>query len=611
MAEDNFGALAKVQQGLANVPTYGATDEQYQSLKNAQEQALTALQQRYQDPNWFNVAAAFAKPQLGGFAASLGSAFGELGKNVDLQREQQLPIASMRSQLAQTNLLLSQNKAVSDMLAKRKADGLPITPDFVSEIVARAPESPVAKALSAQIGTQQKQQEISSAVQGNAIKAIELARSRGVQIPNDLYTQAGLAPPGKIEQPQGGFSPKVGEPVSVNTVVPNAMPNGLDVSKSFGTPSKVLDNLKTIESSGNPLAINPDSKAMGAYGFAPETAAMLHKEGFKFNPLDEQESRAAADFYIQKLLKQYGGDYNKAMAAYGGYKTKDPTDYVNQVLKGVDLTHSTPEQPAAKGPQYLPTHIVKAPNGMDENPLYTTSDKAELLKGTDEKLNDIANKRYAALESIGNPSTYKESQGDFEAFIKLLKSDPKRAASVVNPLAQNGGLLGGMLNGAEAGLGFSVNGLSGTAQLPVSKSIIGSYKPEDRAFFDALNAAAAKIAVHQQSMANINPGTIRNGEISLYKNASLDPTTQFPNVMIYNARSSMLNNDMLHEMYTKANDILKEQDPNWKLDPNSRTKLHDILTGPAMDDIANKYEVKRQSLNDEFIKHGLKKSKTP
>ena len=611
MAEEDVSGLAKAQQGLTNVPLYGTSNEQYQELKDAQEQALQALEQRYQQPNLFNVAAGFLKPQLGGFGASLGSAAQELGKNLDLQRQQQLPIAQMRSQLAQTNLVLQQNKAVSDMLAARKSQGLPITPDFVSEVVARAPDSPVAKALSAQIGTQQKQQEISSTLQGNAIKAIDLARTRGLKIPDALYEQAGLAPAGKVEQPQGGFAPKVGEPVSANAVVPSAKPNGLDASKSFGTPSQLLDNLKTRESSGNPLAVNPDSKAMGAYQFTPDTAAMLHKEGLKFNPYDEQESRSAADFYVQKLLKQYNGDYNKAMAAYGGFKTKDPTDYVNQVLKGVDLTHSTPEQPVAKGPQHLPTHIVKAPNGMDENPLYTMADKSELLKGTDEKLNEIANKRYAALESIGNPSTYKESQGDFESFIKLLKSDPQRAARVVNPLAQNGGLLGGMLNGAEAGLGFSVNGLSGTAQLPVSKAIIGSYKPEDKAFFDALNAAAAKIAVHQQSMANINPGTIRNGEISLYKNASLDPTTQFPNVMIYNARSSMLNNDMLHEMYTKANDILKEQDPNWKLDPNSRTKLHDILTGPAMDDIANKYEVKRQSLNDEFIKHGLKKSKTP
>ena len=39
-----------------------------------------ALEKRYEQPNWFKVAAGFAKPQLGGFTASLGSAAEALGK---------------------------------------------------------------------------------------------------------------------------------------------------------------------------------------------------------------------------------------------------------------------------------------------------------------------------------------------------------------------------------------------------------------------------------------------------------------------------------------------------------------------------------------------------
>jgi len=595
---------------VTKINPYGASTDDLQALRDAQQQAVEALQQRYQQPNLFKVAAGFLKPQLGGFGASLGSASEALGENVELQRQQQLPIAQMRAQLAQTNMLLGQNQSVADLLAKRKAAGLPITPDFVSEVVARAPDSAIAKALSAQLGTQQKQQEISSNIQQNAIKAIELARNKGIKIPDELYTQAGLAPPGKVEQPQGGFTSSVGEQVQP---APTAAPVSPAPAKptSFGTPSALLDNLKLTESSNNALAVNPEKKAMGAYQFTPDTAAMLHKQGFKFNPFDEQESRSAADFYLQKLLKENGGNWNKTLAAYGGFKTKDPTEYINKVTKGVDLVHA--EQPRAattpSGPQYLPTHIVKAPDQMVENPLYTMADKADLLKGTDEKLNDIANKRYQSLESIGNPSTYKEVQSDLKSFVDLIKQDPAKAAKVTNPLAKIGGLVGGLLNGAEAGLGFSINGLSGTVQLPVTKAIIGSYNPEERAYFDALMQSAAKVAVHQQNMANINPGTIRNGEISLYKNASLDPTTQFPNVMIYNATSAMLNNDMLHDMYNKANDILTERDPNWRTDPNSRTKLHDILTGPAVSKIAAEYEKKRDALNKDFKENAFAKPK--
>jgi hypothetical protein len=70
----------------------------------------------------------------------------------------------------------------------------------------------------------------------------------------------------------------------------------------------------------------------------PDTAASLNKQGVKFNPFDEKESRAAADYYIQQLVKQNGGDYYKALAAYGGYS--DPSKaagYVNKILNGVDL----------------------------------------------------------------------------------------------------------------------------------------------------------------------------------------------------------------------------------------------------------------------------------
>lgn len=126
-----------------------------------------------------------------------------------------------------------------------------------------------------------------------------------------------------------------------------------DISKKYGTPDQILDNLGGVESSNNPFAVNKESKAIGKYQFLPETASMLHKKGIKFNPFDEKESRAAADYYIQQLVKDNGGDYKKAMAAYGGFKTADPSSYVNKVLKGVDL--SSPQ--AAETPTEQPGPI--------------------------------------------------------------------------------------------------------------------------------------------------------------------------------------------------------------------------------------------------------------
>ena len=115
-----------------------------------------------------------------------------------------------------------------------------------------------------------------------------------------------------------------------------------DTKKSYGTPTKLLENVIQTESSGNPLAVNPTSGAMGVGQFMPETVAMLHKQGVEFNPFNAEESRAAMDYYISQLHKENGGNYVKAMKAYGGFKTKDPEKYLDKVLQDVDLSEKNP-----------------------------------------------------------------------------------------------------------------------------------------------------------------------------------------------------------------------------------------------------------------------------
>lgn len=182
MAKDDVGALSATMEQQAKLPLYGASETQLQELKDAQQQALQALEARYAQPNWFKVAAGFLKPQLGGFGASLGSASEALGENIEQQRAQQLPISQMRAQLAQTNFLMSQNKTVSEMLAERKAKNQPITPEFVREVTARFPESSIAKSLSAEIATQQKQQELTANQQRLMMDSIVMKQAKGMSL---------------------------------------------------------------------------------------------------------------------------------------------------------------------------------------------------------------------------------------------------------------------------------------------------------------------------------------------------------------------------------------------------------------------------------------------
>jgi len=109
---------------------------------------------------------------------------------------------------------------------------------------------------------------------------------------------------------------------------------------------QLLDRLRKVESGKDPFAVNKETKAMGPYQFLPETVQMLHKQGMKFNPFDENESREAARAYLTQLTKRHGGNVDLALKDYGGFVTKDPTSYVQKVTGGT----STAPAPASSSP---------------------------------------------------------------------------------------------------------------------------------------------------------------------------------------------------------------------------------------------------------------------
>lgn len=84
------------------------------SLKNAE----SALEARYANPNWFNVAAGFAKPQLGGFTASLGSAAQELGNWQEQQRANQIPLFNVRAQVGALQAQRKNREAAAEVYSK-------------------------------------------------------------------------------------------------------------------------------------------------------------------------------------------------------------------------------------------------------------------------------------------------------------------------------------------------------------------------------------------------------------------------------------------------------------------------------------------------------------
>ena len=132
MAEEKYA----LSSDPSKISPYGASQEQLSEYQKSLENQINALEQRYREPNWFKVSAGFLKPQLGGFAASLGSASEAMGENVEKQRESQIPIAQMRAQLAQSNILLNSKSKAAEMAKQweREHPGEPYSADLMAKI---------------------------------------------------------------------------------------------------------------------------------------------------------------------------------------------------------------------------------------------------------------------------------------------------------------------------------------------------------------------------------------------------------------------------------------------------------------------------------------------
>ena len=174
-----------------NQLAYGSEgNEQLANINKSLEEQIKTLEDRYAQPNWFKVAAGFAKPQLGGFMASLGSASEALGENVEQQRAMGIPLAKMRTEMAVNSAILSKNKQVSDEIQAwykdpKNAGKLP--PDqLAADWRARAPDSPAVKSLDTQIGLQQKARD-------QALGTGKLARELELTPPQEVMDILGLS----------------------------------------------------------------------------------------------------------------------------------------------------------------------------------------------------------------------------------------------------------------------------------------------------------------------------------------------------------------------------------------------------------------------------------
>jgi hypothetical protein len=132
--------------GLSQINPQGLNEEDLQKIRDVTDEGIKALEHRYDNPNWFKVAAGFAKPQLGGFLASLGSAAEAMGENVEQQRENILPVTNLKIQRELSNALLGQKIKQKDMFKAWQDSGMPMDEKTYTAIAALGNDTEIAKA---------------------------------------------------------------------------------------------------------------------------------------------------------------------------------------------------------------------------------------------------------------------------------------------------------------------------------------------------------------------------------------------------------------------------------------------------------------------------------
>jgi hypothetical protein len=121
-------------------------------------------------------------------------------------------------------------------------------------------------------------------------------------------------------------------------------------------PPGLVDAIIKVESSGNPNAINQQTGATGLGQFMPATAASLG-----IDPTDPVQARAGIERYMEHLLQNSGGDLDKALAHYGGFVKKDPSEYIARV-RAYMPNNPEPQQPTmdtGDQPQAAPSPTTK------------------------------------------------------------------------------------------------------------------------------------------------------------------------------------------------------------------------------------------------------------
>jgi len=440
-------------------PVYGSTEEQQQKYHETLQDQIKALENRYAQPNWFKVAAGFAKPQLGGFLASLGSASEALGENVEQQRASALPIAQMRAQLAQSEALMGQNVDVSSQIKKWRADpknaGQMPPGNLVADWASRAPKLPAVEAFLAQQSLAQKNQELLQGQQKTEMELLGKAREVG-DITLDQYKEGVRNLRARLgtmaTSPNVPSSAVSGEtPTTETTKIENQLPKEkFDLSK----PGAIENVKRAIEQMADPVARIEAMRQFNA----------------QINPNNMQAKPTGRD------------------AAQEAFKSEYPAE---KAKESTFDTSSFKIKPSFERKDLIATPVTASEIAHNAS----LNSGAALLEGEKQK-------QYQGLQKINDSVGFGTANDANKAVLEMLDKDPDSAVATTNMLRRKGPLAAGLAKGLGINVGPYGVHVRAEGILP---ALYASLTPEQQDYQDKLLNGIARSVYYDLISRGIDP----------------------------------------------------------------------------------------------------------
>jgi hypothetical protein len=535
MANEQTGGLPIADITKANL--YGQPSDIQQELLDANEAGLAALQQRYANPNWFNVAAGFFKPQLGGFAASLGSASQALGENLEKQRANELPVAQMRAQNAIMRNQMQQTQYVNKLVAGNTG---PVTDELVKEAVARAPDAPATKALVDQLKTQRETQGLErQRIDTERAILTEMRNTGGIDV--DTFKQRMRA----LDDRAIALNTTATKIPAASTApaAPNAQMSEYDQRMQYGQGRQLAE---AATPAAPATALNPAAaaipSALTAATAAPASSTTKTTYGGQRLTPDSLKT-------LEQHAAQKEAGYADMLRAYYEKYPEDKT--ASTQAPAIAPAAAKPADAAASAaaaklkienePIDVKNKLIPYPQSFNQLEQKAIDQQNEVIKANAANIEATPYAQYVQSQKLLTPGLQNSAKDTFAKLNDFTRNHQNEINQISNLLREKGGFAGAL---AQRGLNVSIMGYGANFGLDVKDALKNSIDKSLWNTFDNYTALLGKSVYYGLLGSGVDPNKLSKEDLSktvqgyLTSNIDVDKTPAAQYAGIKNAQLS-------------------------------------------------------------------------